>query len=503
MQEYDITEAFKRIEDELIASMIRNMQRHKVEEVEEKKVWSMWQAEQLKALDDYKKRNLKKYGSEFRKINEKIPYVIAEARRQGNLEQEAKILEAIEKGYNPRKGAGDITGAFFKINDRKMNALINAAVSDVRKAETAVLRRSNDAYRKIIYNAQVYAASGAGTYEKAVDMAAKDFLSAGIQCVQYKNGAIHTLSDYADMAIRTASKRAYLTGEGEKRQEWGVHTVIVNKRGNPCPKCLPFVGKILIDDVWSGGSGKDGGYPLMSSAVAAGLYHPRCKDSHTTYFPGISTPPNDKFSKKEMKKIAEDYREEQKEQYAERQAEKFHRLSRYLLDEENKKKYSRLMNKWKDTGMTMNLSDDKMTDEDIYYLNQSKSFESYILNEKLRTMSPLTEEEHQVIRGIDSAIIKLPDYEGIVYRSVGTQNMPDIKRYDMEHQPDSIITYHDYTSCSLEIYDNSMEYQLIIRSKHGKNMVKYNPNEKEIIFKRGTSFYITKRDGNTIWMEEI
>lgn len=67
------------------------------------------------------------------------------------------------------------------------------------------------------------------------------------------------------------------------------------KRGNPCPKCLPFVGKVLIDDVWSGGS-KDGvdpetgkKYPLMSYAISKGLYHPRCKDSHTTYFPGIST----------------------------------------------------------------------------------------------------------------------------------------------------------------------------------------------------------------------
>ena len=76
----------------------------------------------------------------------------------------------------------------------------------------------------------------------------------------------------------------------------------MNKRGNPCPKCLPFVGKILIDDVWSGGSSEDGSYPLMSSAMAAGLYHPNCKDSHTTYFPGISTPPDDKFSKEEIKK---------------------------------------------------------------------------------------------------------------------------------------------------------------------------------------------------------
>lgn len=49
----------------------------------------------------------------------------------------------------------------------------------MEKAETAVLRMSEDQYRKIIFNAQVYANTGAGTYEKAVDMASRDFLAAG------------------------------------------------------------------------------------------------------------------------------------------------------------------------------------------------------------------------------------------------------------------------------------------------------------------------------------
>lgn len=509
MNEYDITEAFKKIENELIASMIRNMDRHRVEEIKEDKEWTMWQTKQLKALEEYKSRNKKKYGKEFGKINTMIGPLIEDAREHGNMDQEIKILESIKQGFHPKKGASDIIGEFFKLNDRKMDVLISATVSDVKKAETAILRRANDQYRKVIFDAQVYANSGAGTYEKAVDMATKDFLNAGIQCVEYANGARHTLADYADMAIRTAGKRAYLTGEGEKRKEWGISTVIMNKRGNPCPKCLPFVGKVLIDDVWSGGSSSGKSettglkYPLMSKAIAAGLYHPRCKDSHTTYFEGVSTPPDGKYTRDELDKIAKDYRQEQKEQYAKRQSEKFQRLSQYSLDKENKKKYSRLMNKWKDTSMTMDLSDDKMTNEDIYYLNQSKSFESYILNEKLRTMLPLTEEEHQIISGIDSAIMKLPDYEGTVYRSVGIPNMPDVELFEIQHQPNKYVIYPDYTSASLEVYDSDMEYQLIIKSKHGKNMVKYNPDEKEIIFKRETRFYITKREGNTIWMEEM
>lgn len=277
MNEYDIDKAFQTIEEELIASMIRNMHRHKVEEIKEDKQWTMWQAEQLKALEKYRVHNRKKFNPVFENINKSIKEVILKAKQEGGMKQEIKILQAIKKGFKisgkNQTGIGGATAEFFKLNERKLEALIKATSNDMKKAETAVLRMANDQYRKIIFNAQVYANTGAGTYEKAVDMATKDFLAFGINCVEYANGARHTLADYADMAIRTASKRAYLQGEGEKRQEWGIHTVIMNKRGNPCPKCLPFVGKILIDDVWSGGSSRDGPYPLMSTAIAAGLYH--------------------------------------------------------------------------------------------------------------------------------------------------------------------------------------------------------------------------------------
>lgn len=352
LTEYDITAAFKAIEDELIASMIRNMDRHRAEETKEGYEWSMWQTEQLKALEKYKRDNQKKYRKQFQKINGEIDLLIRKARETGNMQQEIKILEAIKKGFPAKKISKGMAGEFFRLNDRKLEALIEATTHNMEKAETAILRKAEDDYRQAIYNAQVYANTGAGTYEKAVDMATKDMLSRGINCVQYINGARHTLADYADMAIRTASKRAYLQGEGEKRQEWGIATVIVNKRGNPCPKCLPFCGKVLIDDVWSGGpedgvdleTGKK--YPLMSYAISQGLYHPRCRDSHTTYFPGISTA-DDTWTKEELEAIGQEYEAEQKQQYAKRQEEKYERLAEYSLDAGNQKKYAERQAQWK------------------------------------------------------------------------------------------------------------------------------------------------------------
>ena len=178
-------------------------------------------------------------------------------------------------------------------------------------------------------------------------MATSDFLKNGINCITYSNGAVHNIVSYADMAVRTASKRAYLMGEGQKRQEWGVSTVILNKRFNACPLCMPFEGKVLIDDVWSGGSAKDGPYPLMSSAMAAGLYHPNCKDKHSTYFEGISSKPESRYYE-EKPVIKERQLIENKLNHAKRQAKSYNRLAKNSLDAENQETYRARATEWND-----------------------------------------------------------------------------------------------------------------------------------------------------------
>ena len=545
MQEYDISEAFRRIENELIESMTRNMNRHKVKEVEENKQWAMWQAEQLKALDAYKARNAKKYKGSFSEINSSIAPLLAEASRSGNMDQEAAILEAIGKGWKPTKGAGDITGAFFRINDQKINALADATVNDMQKAETAILRRANDAYRKTIFDAQMYAASGAGTYQKAVDMATKDFLSAGIQCVQYKNGSMHSLSDYADMAIRTASKRAYLTGEGEKRQEWGCHLVIMNKRGNPCPKCLPFVGKILIDDVWSGGSRADGDYPLMSAAVAAGLYHPRCKDSHTTYFPGISRPPDDKFSKKELKEIEEQSKQEAKQQYAKRQNEKFGRLARFSLDPETQKHYQQKAEQWRNvrfrTGNqdSRGYADKKRPLADFQAVPQEKVVD-VLRKESEKWINGLTEKEKRAIRkytynsgdkkpnrfferlnamlrGDAAGDKRLKEYADTISNALKKNKLKqDIIAYrGVNIDPtagaeigDIVAPGQFFSTSVIDARSFGAGYKIVVYAKKGSNaayveVLSHFPKQRELLIDKDCFYRVLSKKGNTIELEVL
>lgn len=535
MSDYNIRRAFERIENELIASMIRNMKKHREWEDDEGFNWEQWQALQLKNLEEYKRRNPKIFGKKFREINKLLEEAILKAREDGNMAQELELLEMVKSGKfkKPRmsKKRTETNAEFFKMNDRKMEALIQATVSDMEKAETAILRMANDKYRKVIFDAQVYANSGAGTYEKAIDMATRDFLAAGLNCVEYKNGARHTLKDYAEMALKTATKRAYLTGEGEKRKEWGISTVIMNKRGNPCPQCLPWVGKILIDDVWSGGSAKDGDYPLMSTAIAANLYHPRCRDSHTTYFEGISTPPDDVFTKKEVKQIEDVNKAEVKKQYAQRQSEKFKRLANGTLDKQTKDTYAEKAETWKASSHLIKQEEtirkknlvhllpqtsakvkekltkelDKLTSEELDVLRRYTGMLATNLNMEIATRNSVVRYKAEMDM-LDKALSKGVIHDDVV---VMRQTIPEFLNAfpegyrptpaDMVELIGQRITNKIFTSTSLEMFSYPLRtVRMSIKIPAGYTGALYLKNipgnkfgyQEELLFKRGLTYVI-------------
>lgn len=135
-----------------------------------------------------------------------------------------------------------------------------------------------------------------------------------------------------------------LYGEGQKRQEFGITTVVVNSRQGGCSECAKYIGKVFIDDVYSGGKASDGDYPLLSEAIAGGLFHPRCKDGTSTYYEGITelTP----ISPEELAAMEQQEELEAKQQYAERQAKRFDRRAKYSLDDDNKRTAQARADEW-------------------------------------------------------------------------------------------------------------------------------------------------------------
>lgn len=345
MADYDVSGALSKIEDMLISSMMRNLRHHLDLEKQEGISYTQWQAEQLAALADFRESTNTALGDYFKEFNERIGEALRKAYEAGGTEQETKILEALRRGWKRRPHSGQLSGSFFRINERRLNAYIASVKNDMERAEYALMRMADDQYRKAIFNAGVAYNTGAVTLPQAVDQAANDFLSRGLNCIQYRNGRRVNIDAYAEMAVRTSVTRSYLQGESAKRDEWGVNTVIVNRRGAACPKCLQYVGRVFYDDVYGHVKPQDGKYPLLSSAIAGGLYHPNCKDIHTTYFEGVSTPP-EPLTKAEEQKAAEVYGLEQRQRYNERQIRRYKRLSEWTNDPQERQKYSARLSGW-------------------------------------------------------------------------------------------------------------------------------------------------------------
>lgn len=344
---YDIPASFAAIERELLASIIRNLKRHRVEEIKDGFEWAAWQAVQLASMEEYARANALRYGPAFDALNDLIEQAIRLAYETGGSEAEAAILQAVRNGWRIPSGApGDNPGrpfgwSFFQVPGRRLDALIAATHSDMMRAEHAVLRKSIDVYRETIANAVIYATSGAGTYAKAIDMATNDYVRKGITGIVYRNGSQHSIAEYSQMAVRTASKRAALAGEGDMRADWGVHTVVVAYNPQGCPECMEFSGQVLIDDVYSGGTAREAsetGYTLLSEAMDAGLFHPNCRDSISTYFEGVSKPPR-KMTAAQKDRAERREAREQSENAAARRREEYARLADFSLDPERSEHY--------------------------------------------------------------------------------------------------------------------------------------------------------------------
>lgn len=357
MSKYNIRQIFADMELDLIKSMKRNLARHEAEEEKHGFKWTQWQARKLAALKAYRERNKSI-------VEQQAPNIEAEIDRniRGSFMRGArKVADFADRLWNrfgfgkredikrPVPGTDDDSN-FFKVNERRIGGLVKASQGELGAAQHAMLRKMDDVYRQTIFKAQVYMNSGAGSLGKAIDMATKDFLDKGIDCITYSNGRKINVASYAEMALRTASQRAVFAGEGARRDEIGVRTVVISAHNNCSPLCLPWQGKVYIDDVYSGGSAKDGAYPLLSKAMAGGLFHPSCRHNMATFFPGRSRLPEPVDDEVALG----NYNAEQKQRYMERQVRRYKRREAGSVDPTNQAAAAAKVKEW-DSKLKMHL----------------------------------------------------------------------------------------------------------------------------------------------------
>ena len=478
--EYDIKKVMEEIELQLIASMKRTLWSHKEDEKVKGFDWPQWQTLKIKQFEDYKKANKEIFNNNTKGLNRYLYKHIKEQFKEGaGRTNKQAIQSGIIKNEDSQLG-----GSFFGLNHRKLDALIKSTKSDMKDVKYATLRMANDQYRQIIYKAQVFANTGAGTVKQAIDMASKDFLARGFNCIEYKNGTKHNIADYCDMAIRTANKRANLMGEGEMRKKLGNSLVYVSKHGGACDKCTPWEGRVYIDDVWSGGTEKDGKYPLLSTAIAGGLFHPRCHHGISTYYEGINDEPEEVTQAKEHHNEEDRYT-----QYLQQRQNQYQRLAAGSLLPENVLNYK---NKANELQKQIESSKIGLSNDEQYAVNQYISSESYKINETLRNNIKLTDEQKRMRDNLDSALNKCNNYNGNIVRVLEIKDKEVLKDFLKKNKRGKIENWKEYLSFSdKESYNKNANIKIYVNSTRAKDIRKYNETESEILYQRNSKF-ITK-----------
>lgn len=339
-----IVRIFEEIEQRLVQSLRRNLSRHKEEEEQEGFNWSAWQAEKLRALEKFRRENAA---------------IMQEYTEQIDTETRQIMQEQFDEGVNgvdvpPAVPAEDVPAEiqpephFFGVDTTKVNKLIEDVTYLEKNAETAALRLTDDVYRQTVNRVQLAMGTGSMNLQQAIDMAVKDFLNQGINCIVYKDGRRVNIADYVRMALRTTATRAALQGKSAKYKALGYDTVQVSSYGMCSPTCKPWQGRIYIEDTfsfWDGEVREQGGilwgksgycgkwFPLLSSAIEKGLFHPNCRHTILLWRDGDPLPESVDNSDSERR-----YKLEQQQRALEREIRKAKRKVNGFTDPANIKK---------------------------------------------------------------------------------------------------------------------------------------------------------------------
>lgn len=321
----EIVDLFEQLELHLINSLKRNLMRHRRQEQDEggkdgvPENWEAWQSAKLRDVRRFRRENEKILGEYMPTIEEATEKVLQEQYAEGGAD------------------------SFFGSSDPKLKSLIHEMQNNEVRVKQGCLRYMNDVYRKTILRTATAMNAGGMSLHKAVDEATEDFLAQGIRCIRYSNGRLVNIATYAEMALRTCNTRAMLMGEAKQRERMGIDTVLVSQYGACSDTCLPWQGRVYIDDVFQNYNGPRTGsfgisrngrqYMLLSVAIKGGLFHPNCRHTITTWIEGVSTMPKPM----DVKEIERVNKLEKTQRALERKVRKAKRQAEGLADPEAQK----------------------------------------------------------------------------------------------------------------------------------------------------------------------
>lgn len=151
----------------------------------------------------------------------------------------------------------------------------------------------------------------------------------------------------------------------------------------------------------------------------------------------------------------------------------------------------------------------KLSEEELGVLQKYKSFESYLINEALRTsdsIDDLSLIQQSFVKQLDAALSKIPQYSGNLIRTVDFSDWPDCaertEKFANEFVVGKSIQIKQYWSTSKELgYNNHAGIQIFVQnSQKGKDISKIGLDEREVLYERKSKFIVvSKMLYNGIW----
>lgn len=151
----------------------------------------------------------------------------------------------------------------------------------------------------------------------------------------------------------------------------------------------------------------------------------------------------------------------------------------------------------------------QLDEDELSALMKYKSFESYTINDLLRRCEDpqkLPEKDQQFVSHLDSALTKVPQYEGDLVRAVDFSSYADceeriIKCVEEFVEKKEIIIDQYWSTSKEEGYNEEAKIVIYIQnSKKGRDISQLGLDEKEVLYERKSGFKVlSKKKVDGVW----
>jgi len=464
--------------------------------------WRVTKLEELGVLNN----NIIKYIAE---VTDRTPEEIEEALR--TVGYEALNINRLNEAY---KGGLLKVNPSILIENKVIENLINYSYNELTnrflEISNKIEQRTREAYLNIVEKAYIQISEGI-TYQEAIRNSLLELGDKGITTLTYRtiddDGNVVGIRNYdVEGAVRrelvTATHNLTNSINQAVADELEVEYLYLSEHIRCRPQHFPWQGTIIK---------REDLVKVTRLGEVDGMGGPNCKHYPTPYF---GTARGKELKKISLEEATEQYDLSQKQRYLERGIRKWKRKERLFKNVEDKEYYEKCKEKVKEWQLRnkkfteknnlrrdfsrenvekvtrINRNDIIINEDEQNALNKYISSDFYSINEKLRNNMQLNNEELILADNLDKALNKMPNYDGLVTRSLEL-DQDKLQQFINIHQVDNIVQYKAYTSTTKgEKYNEYSNVELYIYSKTGKNIEKYNPEEQEILFKRNSLFKV-------------